>query len=137
MEHIELPEATADELELARLRESIMRGEIAQPERPDTEPLPANFHDIEMELIEGLTFADELNARIEALKAKLLAAMEVGIVKKWESDRLIITRTEPSIRYSVDTKKFKAEYEDIYNKCLRGSETKSSIRITIKKQKTS
>lgn len=132
MEHIELPEATADELELARLRESIMRGEIAQPECHDTEPLPANFHDIEMELVEGLTFADELNAKIEALKAKLLAAMEVNGVKQWKSDRLTITRTEPSIRYSVDTKKLKAEYEEIYNRCLRGSETKSSIRITIK-----
>lgn len=135
MERIELPEATADELELARLRERIMRGEIAQDETPDSEPLPANFHDIEMELIEGLTFADELNDKIEDLKAKLLAAMEVNGVKQWKSDRLTITRTEPSIRYSVDTKKLKAEFEDIYNKCLRGSETKSSIRITIKKQK--
>lgn len=137
MERIELPEATPEELEIAQLRERIMRGEISQLEKPDTEPLPVDYRDIENELISGLTFVEEVNAKIEELKAKLLIAMERNGVKQWKSDRLIITRTEPSIRYSVDTKKLKAEFENIYNKCLRGSETKSSIRITIKKQKAS
>lgn len=127
------PTSGSSEDEISQLRQSIMRGEIAQPEKPDTESLPVDYRDIEDELIKGMTFVEELNAKIDELKAKLLTAMETNGVKQWKTDRMTITRTEPSIRYTVDSKKLKAKYEDVYNDCLKSNETKAGIRITIKK----
>lgn len=118
--------------EITALRRDIIAGRVKQLEPAEAEKLPANFRDIEDELIEGLNFVEELNTKIDELKAKLLAAMELNGVKKWESDRLAITRTEAGSRTTFDSKRFKEEQPLLYDAYVKISDTKPSIRITLK-----
>lgn len=120
------------EAEIAKLRQDIMAGNIADPEPTDIAPLPPTYLEAESELIEALQFVEEMNRKLETKKAEFLAAMEEAGVKRWVSDRLTISRVEPSIRFTFDSKRLKKEHEDIYNAYLKSSETKSSIRFTIK-----
>lgn len=126
------PTNNAAEAEIAKLRQDIMDGKVADIEKADEQPLPVSYKEMELQLIEGLQFVEEMTRKIDAMKAKLLAAMEQGDVRKWVSDNLTISRVEPSIRFTFDSKRFKKEHEDIYNAYLKSSETKSSIRFTIK-----
>ena len=77
---------------------------------------------------------DELNEIEENVKKKLLEMFES--IPELESntvtiDGLKFTYVGPSKRKSVDTKKLKEEHPDIYAKCLKTSQVKSSIRTSI------
>lgn len=115
------------------LRANVMAGKVDSLEPADTQELPTSYRELENELIEGMAFADELNAKIDAMKKKLLEAMEANGVKQWKSDRMTISYIEPSFRSTFDSKKLKAENPALYEHYTKQSETKSSIRITIKK----
>ena len=119
--------------DLSTLRSEIMAGNVADVEPKENETLPASYHEIELQLIEGLEAVEELNSRIEAMKAKLYASMEEAGVKQWKSERMTITRTEPSTRFTFDSKRFQKEDEETYNKYLKSSTTKGGVRITIRK----
>jgi hypothetical protein len=45
---------------------------------------------------------------------------------------MTITYIEPTMRVSVDQKKLKQEYEEVYLECVKESSVKSSIRIKVK-----
>ena len=58
--------------------------------------------------------------------------MRTNSVKKYESEKIIITYVAPSERKSIDTTKLKAEQPDIYEAYLKLSPIKESIKIKIK-----
>lgn len=96
------------------------------------ETLPAEVADAEMQITALDAQLSDLKAKREQLQSGLLKLMKANGVKKYESDKVIITYVAPTIRTSLDTARIKDEYPDIYGKCLKQCEAKESIRIKIK-----
>lgn len=81
----------------------------------------------------------DLNAQVESLTetrdkvyASLMKAMENGRVTSYESDRMRVTYTAPYKRTTVDSERLKSNYPSTYKDCLKTSNVKASIRVTIK-----
>ncbi|MEG0282939.1 MAG: hypothetical protein RR662_07170 [Clostridia bacterium] len=75
-----------------------------------------------------------LVAKNEELKEKIKLAMEENNTKKYETNLISITYVAETTRNTVDSAKLKANFEDIYNECLKTSKVKSNIRIKVKEQ---
>lgn len=119
--------------EISELRKSIMSGKITDVEVSEEQELPAVYHDMEQQLIDAMDFVNEVKAKIELMKQSLLQAMESGFVKRWKGERMTITYCESSMRQIVDVERLKKERTDIYNEYTKISETKPSVKISIKK----
>lgn len=74
----------------------------------------------------------ELASKNEQLKEQIKEAMENEEIKKFENDYISITYVAPTTRNTVDSKKLKEEFEEVYNQCLKTSNVKSSVRIKVK-----
>lgn len=74
---------------------------------------------------------DKLSERHEALKARLLVAMEENGIKKFENDMLRVTYVAPQIRTSFDTARFKEEAPEIYAEFTKETYTKSHVKISV------
>lgn len=68
----------------------------------------------------------------DKLKAEILAEMEALGIIKLENDDLAITYVAETYRESFDSKSLKAEDEATYNKYIKISPVKPSIRIKVK-----
>lgn len=68
----------------------------------------------------------------EEIRTQIMKSMENNEIKKYENDFISITYVAPTTKNTVDTKKLKEEYTDIYNKCLKTSDVKASLRIKVK-----
>ena len=66
------------------------------------------------------------------LKALILAEMEKNNIVKLETSELAITYIAETYRESFDSKTLKADDESTYNKYIKISPVKSSIRIKVK-----
>ena len=66
------------------------------------------------------------------LKALILAEMEKNGVVKLETSEIAITYVAETYRESFDSKALKADDESTYNKYIKISPIKSSIRIKVK-----
>jgi len=136
---------TIPRLDTAPLQEAVrayLRGEDAAPHRAALFPdeaaatdaaLPAEVRDAEaaiIEIEESLRFMKERRAELET---GLLALMKRHGVKKWDSPRIAITYVAPTKRKSLDSARLKAEYPTAYAACLRETETRESLRVTVKK----
>lgn len=74
----------------------------------------------------------ELQTKNEEIKEKLKQAMEENEVKTYENAYIKLTYIAPTTRTSVDTTKLKENFKEVYNKCLKTSDVKSSLRIKVK-----
>lgn len=95
--------------------------------------LPAEVAEAEAAIIEIDETLKYMKERRETLVNGLLDLMKQHNVKKWETPRLALTYVAPSHRTSLDSAKLKAEFPDAYKACQKESETKESLRITVKK----
>lgn len=68
----------------------------------------------------------------DQIKQAILDAMQKYGVLKLENDLLSITYVGATTRESFDSKSFKKDYEDLYNKYINISLVKPSIRVKIK-----
>lgn len=92
---------------------------------------------LELEDAEKLLIQKELEyktaqALTTKLRESLLNAMKVQGIKSWETDSIKVTYIEEQERMSVDSKKLKAEYPQIYTQCQKISKVKPTIRVTVK-----
>lgn len=94
--------------------------------------VPAEVRDAEGALIQIITKQKQMEAQRKEIEDRLLELMQAHDVKKYESDRIAITRVLSSTRTSIDSKKLKAEYPEIAAACEKTTTTKESIKITIK-----
>lgn len=73
---------------------------------------------------------------LEEYKSNLLKVIEeqmiLNNVKKWETDNLIITRVLPTETSTFDSKKFRDENPDIYNKYTRKTTKKGFLKLKVK-----
>ncbi len=68
----------------------------------------------------------------DKLKAAILAEMETQGIIKLDTEDLTISYVSETYRESFDSKALKAEDEELYNKYIKLSPVKSSIRIKVK-----
>ena len=94
--------------------------------------IPAEFADIQEQMAAAISYIKEKEKELAELKERIKVAMEAGGVKKWQSDRLTITYKDAYTKTAFDSKRFKADNEDLYNQYLTTSEVKPSILITVK-----
>lgn len=71
-------------------------------------------------------------ATAAVVKVAILEAMEKNGVKSFESDNIKITYVAPIARTTLDTIRLKKEQPEIAEKYSKTSETKASLRITLK-----
>lgn len=91
---------------------------------------------MELSIIKDGNLSEEIVKKLvkfeKALKEAILKSMEDNGILKLENDLLSITYVEATTRESFDSKSFKKDYEDLYNKYINLNLVKSSIRIKIK-----
>lgn len=88
--------------------------------------------DIEQIMIEAKTAIDAHKEEYETLRKGLLNIMESKGIKKWETDKVVVTYKAPSTRSTVDSKSLQKEYPDIYIKHLKTTAISSGLIIKIK-----
>lgn len=74
----------------------------------------------------------ELTEQYEACKAEVLGKMAENGEKSFDTGAVLITYVAPSKRESFDSKAFKADNADLYGKYIKTSETKESLKITLR-----
>lgn len=74
----------------------------------------------------------QLEEQYKAMKDKLYQLMEEYDIKKWETDKIIITRILPSQRESFDSARFKKDHPDLAEQYKKISKTAGSVRIKLK-----
>ena len=88
------------------------------------------------ENIDKIAFLDErikaLTAEKEALVAEILDKMKADEKESIDSGLILFTRVAESTRSSFDSKKFKEENAEMYNKYLKESTVKESLKVTIR-----
>lgn len=72
------------------------------------------------------------DTQYKALKEQLKEKMEEAGIVKIEMPDVDITYVGPTQRESLDSKALRAEEPEIYNKFIKKSDVKSSIRIKVK-----
>ena len=94
--------------------------------------LPSQLSSAEEQITYWIAKVDEIKAKVEDLKSGLYDLMEQYNVRSWKGEKVSITRVLPSVSVSVDSKKLKESYPDIYKECLKQSKRKGSLKITVK-----
>jgi len=77
----------------------------------------------------------DYEAKKDAIISGITAKMEEMGIKKWETEKIIVTKIDPTTRETLDTKKLKEEMPEIFGKYAKASAVKGGIRVTIKKDK--
>lgn len=96
--------------------------------------LPMEVKNIANAISEVEKHLKDLTAQRDILKDKILWLMKTNQCEKVEIDgKVLITYVAPTTKESLDTKKLKDEHPELYEKYVRQSEAKESLRITIKK----
>ena len=73
-----------------------------------------------------------LDEEDKKMREELEHAMESYGVKSFENEFIKMTYVEPTTKVTVDSKKLKADFPDIYSKCSKVSDVKASVRIAVK-----
>lgn len=74
----------------------------------------------------------ELSDEYEAIKFEVLSKMSENGDKSFDTGDVLITLVAPTLRESFDSKKFKAEHADMYDKYTKLSSTKESLKLTLR-----
>lgn len=106
--------------------------ETAAPEAT-TDNVPDSVREAEAAIIDIDETMKYMKERRDNLTLGLLTLMKQHGVKKWETPRLALTYVAPTRRRTLDSKHLQTAYPEAYNACLVESETKESLRITVKK----
>ena len=86
-------------------------------------------------LVEFEKQVEEIKAKQDELKQRILEEMEAKGIIKIETDDLSITYIAPAIRETFDKKKFRKDNPDLYDEYVSISSVKSSIRMKVKEER--
>lgn len=88
---------------------------------------------IENEIIQLQRSIDELQKKLDEKKASMLEELEQNedLYEDFEANKIKITYIRPTSRESFDSSRFKKENLDLYNKYIKISQVKSSVRLKI------
>lgn len=93
---------------------------------------PSYFSDMEAELETLTRRIKELTAEADAIKAELLVQMGERGDKSFDTGSMLVTYVAPSKSSRFDSTRFKKEHADLYSEYMKESETKASLKITIR-----
>lgn len=88
---------------------------------------------VDLELLQANDVIKQLKERSESVKQDLLNAMTKYDIKSLETERFKITRVNETTKKTIDSKKLKEEYPDVYEKYSKESTVKAYLKITEKK----
>ena len=74
----------------------------------------------------------ELTEEYDTVKAEMQKGMSEHGDKSFDLGNMVVTLIAPSVRTSFDSKKFQSEHEDLYDKYLKTSKTKESLKVTLR-----
>ena len=86
----------------------------------------------EAALIEYKEAMEFYKAQYDKLKEGILAIMMQHNIKKYDGQRISITRKPEAERLSFDSKAFKNDYPQMYEQYITKTKTSSSILIKVK-----
>lgn len=87
---------------------------------------------IESEVGTFIEKKQQLEAKNDEIREAIKVAMEANGVEKFDGDLITITYVKPTTRTTFDSKRFKEERPKTYEKYLKTSSVKSSIRLKLK-----
>lgn len=114
-----------NELELLRIDD--------EQDRQKTLQLMDLQNKLELEVALIQTSLKELETKAKNNKELLLALFQKYNIKSLETLNYKFTRIDETSRVSVDSKKLKEVYPQIYQECSKVSKVSANIRITAKK----
>lgn len=76
----------------------------------------------------------EAETQAQEMRVALLNEMEKNGVKTFENDNIKITYVAPSVRKNIDSSRLKKEEPIIYEKYLKDTNVKASLKITLKEE---
>lgn len=106
--------------------------EDALPTTTVDENLMPDINRAEAALIEYKEAMEFCKAQYDKLKDGILAIMTEHNIKKYDGQRISITRKPETERMSFDTKAFKNDYPQMYEQYTTKTKTSSSILIKVK-----
>lgn len=121
--------------EIEKLMECERKGEIYKYEVELKEDSISEIASLEQVIKKLDQQVKEAKAKQEELKSALLQEMEARGLKTFEKNGVKITYVAPSTRTTLDSKGVKEKYPDIYEEFSKETETKASLRITLKEDK--
>lgn len=131
---IDIPLKPKEEVE--RLFECERNGEIYKTELSTIdEKQLAKLARFERMIAEAEQMKKQAEEQRDEIKAAIMAAMEKNGVKTFETDHIKLTYVAPSTRSTIDTARLKKELPQVAEQYTKTSETKASLRITIKEEK--
>ena len=74
----------------------------------------------------------ELTEEYERIKGEVLQKMTENGDKSFDTGNVLITLVAPSSRETFDSKKFKADHADIYGQYVKTTQTKESLKLTLR-----
>lgn len=87
---------------------------------------------VQNQIVEFEKQAKAVKEAQEKLKEAILKEMEEKGIIKLDSEELTITYVAPTYSEKFDSKALKADNEELYNKYIKLSKVKSSVRIKVK-----
>lgn len=87
---------------------------------------------VQNQIVEFEKQAKAVKEAQEKLKEAILKEMEEKGIIKLDSEELTITYVAPTYSERFDSKALKADNEELYNKYIKLSKVKSSVRIKVK-----
>lgn len=74
----------------------------------------------------------ELTEEYEGIKSEILQKMIEHKDKSFDTGNVLITAVAPSVRTSFDSKRFTAEHEELARQYIKRTETKESLKLTLR-----
>lgn len=90
------------------------------------------FRDMELEVARIESQLAELKAREDFLKSGLLKLMQENNKESWTGEHIVLTRKMAYKRQSLDSKKIKEKYPDVYAECVKETTVNESLTIKLK-----
>jgi hypothetical protein len=125
-ELVEVKRHTAEEVQ------TLIRADLNDLPFGYTPQLPDYIRDYEMLLTLLARRIKALTDEYDSVKAQVLEQMLKHKDKSFDTGNLLITVMKPSTRESFDSKKFKEEHSDLYNQYIKTSQTKESLKLTLR-----
>jgi len=74
----------------------------------------------------------EAEEHAAALRQRLLEEMRKQNILSWDTGKIRVTYIPEAVRTTVDSKKLKSNFPQVYSECVKMSKVKEQVRITIR-----
>lgn len=121
--------------EVERLMDCERRGETYTPNLPIEPSQIAAIEEAERIIEQADAMMKEAKKRMAEINEAIIKAMEGNGIKTFESGNVRISYIAPSTRETIDSARLKKEMPSVAKEFTKTTETKASLRITLKGEK--